>query len=170
MNSGMGRSWASRAGTAVAGLVTAKKRALMSLLWLGLASLLGAAREFVATNINFQIDFLSNSRERNYAHSVFREWAQGWDLADAQRAKWLAAGAFMVSMAALTAAMARTRFGDHRYIAPILLGFAALGACAGICYWTNPALLRPVAIAILHALQYPVPVLLVWVLSWLRAR
>ncbi len=170
MNAGMIQSWASRAGTAVSNLVIPKKRALMSLFWLGLASLLGAAREFVATNINFQIDFLSNSRERNYAHSVFRDWAQGWDLADAQRAKWLAAGAFMVSMAVLTAAMARTRFGDHRYAVPVMVFFAALGACAGICYWANPALLRPVAIAILHALQYPVPVLLVWVLSWVRMR
>ena len=53
MNAGMIRSWASRAGTAVSNLVIPKKRALMSLFWLGPASQLGAAREFVAPNLHF---------------------------------------------------------------------------------------------------------------------
>lgn len=170
MSTGAIRDLTMRTGSSVISRLEARRRTLLSLLWLALASLLGAAREFMAVNINFQIDYLANARDRNYAHSVFRDWAAGWDLQDALRVKWLTALVFMSAMAGLSMGMARARFGTHRHAAFILICFIVLGGIAAACHLAAPVLapLRHVGIAILHALQYPVPVLLIWVLSWIR--
>lgn len=146
------------------------RRTLLSLLLLGAAIALGALREFLFVNLNYQLDFLQHARDRNYAHSVFRHWTAGWDAADALRMKWLLAAAFVAAMAALTVSLARVRLGDHRLRGLILGAYALLAAAALAGHAAAPAMpaLRPIGIAVLHALQYPVPLVLVWVLSWLQ--
>ncbi|WKZ66651.1 MAG: hypothetical protein QY325_01710 [Flavobacteriales bacterium] len=146
------------------------RRDALSALWLALAVAAGAAREFFFVNLNYQLDYLVNRRDRNYAHSRFRRWAEGLDAGDLTAWKWLLAAAFVALTAALTVALARTRFGDHRYRTRILGAFAALAAFALACHLGAQAApaLRPVSIAVLHALQYPVPLLVVWALSWMR--
>lgn len=146
-------------------------RTLRSLLWLALGTSLGAAREFVFVNLNYQIDFLAHARDRNYAHSQFRRWADGLSLNEVLVAKWLLAAAFIGAMLVLSIAMARTRFGDARFDKAIVAGFIGVAALA-LAFHAGSALLpslRPVSIAALHALQYPVPLLLVWVVSLLKS-
>jgi hypothetical protein len=145
-------------------------RLMLSILCLALATAVGAAREFLFVNLNYQIDFLAQARDRNYAHSQFRRWVGEMSLNEAVLAKWLLAAAFMAIILLLTLAMARIRFGDHRYDRRILITFVVLGSLAIFGHLVAPvfAPMRPISIAILHGLQYPVPVLLAWVVSWVR--
>ncbi|MFZ1692156.1 MAG: hypothetical protein WAT74_03075 [Flavobacteriales bacterium] len=147
-----------------------KARAWLSLLIVAIGAALGALREFIFVNLNFHLDYLLNQRDRNYAHSVFRKWAGALDADQASALKWALALLFVATMALLTALLCRVRFGDHRYRKAVIVAFAGLGACALLCHllgaWLPHA--RPVSVAMLHALQYPVPLLLVWAMSLLQ--
>lgn len=144
------------------------RRGLLSLALLAVSVASGALREFLFVNLNYQLDFLDHRREQSYAHSAFQRWVAGLDAGDLYAAKWILASAFIVFTLGLTLALARVRSGDRRLPRAIVLGFMGLGAMALICHFlaARAAFLHPISVQLLHALQYPVPLLLVWVITW----
>jgi hypothetical protein len=144
------------------------RRTVLSWLLLALAVGVGAGRDFVFVNLNYQLDFLEHHRLVSYAHSLFRKAVGNLDAHQLRLAKWVLAVAFSAAMLALAVAMARVRFGDHRYRRLLAAGFVAIGLLAAALQAGAAALpaLGPVGVKLLHALQYPLPVALVWVLSW----
>ncbi|MBL7958410.1 MAG: hypothetical protein JNM49_10650 [Flavobacteriales bacterium] len=148
-----------------------KRADLLSILLLSAAIGLGAAREFIFVNLNYQLDFLLNQRTVNYAHSVFRAWADHQSADQLLRAKWAIAAGFVLLTMALTIALAWVRLGGYRWTRTILLSFLALGALALTLHALSTILpaMYHVSIALLHGLQYPVPLLIVWMMSWLHS-
>lgn len=125
---------------------------------------LGALREFLFLNLNYQLDAVARQRTISYAHSMFQAWVEGWDLDALLRLKWVLAIAFITLMATASVLLARVLFGDHRHRRNLLLGFAlasllalALHALGAV----HPAF-PLVALKVLHALQYPVVLLFLW--------
>lgn len=148
-----------------------KRADFLSVLLLCAAIGLGAAREFIFVNLNYQLDFLLNERPANYAHSAFRAWADHQSAGQLLRAKWGIAAGFVLSTMALTIALARVRLGGHRWTRTILITFVLLSALSLALHALSslmPAMYH-VSIAVLHGLQYPVPLLIVWMLSWLQS-
>lgn len=148
-----------------------RRHALMLLLMM-VAVTLGAVRDFLAINLNYQIDLVQYQREVSYAHSLFQEWTEGWDLTALVRLKWLIAAGMAAAMLGLCIAMARLAFGDHRYRWVLVIGFVTMGGLAlglqrisGAC----PPLYG-VSVKLLHVLQYPVPLFLIWAASLLPGR
>lgn len=148
-----------------------RRHALMLLL-MAVAVALGAMRDFLAINLNYQIDFVQYQRGVSYAHSLFRGWTEGWDLAALVRLKWLIAGGMVGAMLGLCIAMARLVFGDHRYRRVLVIGFVAVGGLALGLQRMSGAYppLYDVSVKLLHVLQYPVPLFLIWAASLLPGR
>lgn len=150
-----------------------RQRDLLSAAVLAIGLALGALREFVFTNLNYQLDFLRRQgRGTNYAHSAFQRWAEGLEAERLMTLKWAAAGAFVLAMLLLTLALARVRLGSHRLAPAIAAGFAAVGLLSLALHGIGRAApgLGAVSIDLLHALQYPLPLLVVWAGSWLAAQ
>ncbi len=134
------------------------------------AVLLGALREFLFLNLNYQLDFLANHRRVSYAHSLFRGWVAGMDHGQLLVLKWALALLFVLAMLVLAILLARLLFGDHRYRKAIITGFGAIGGTALLLYLVAPGRTVPGAIAVklLHTLQYPVVLFFIWAGSLLR--
>ncbi|MFN3875793.1 MAG: hypothetical protein ACK4L7_07775 [Flavobacteriales bacterium] len=149
-----------------------RQRDLLSAAVLAMGLALGALREFLFTNLNYQLDFLRRGqRGSNYAHSAFQRWAESIDLQSLLVLKWAAAAGFVAAMLGLTLVLARLRMGSHRLARVIIAVFAGAALLALACHWAAPVFpgLGPVSIDLLHALQYPLPLLVVWAGSWLAA-
>ena len=145
-----------------------RRSAILMLLLVGV--LLGAGREFLFLNLNYQIDFVAHGRAFSYAHSLFRGWVQGFDLQALLILKWTLALAFSGAMLALSIALARVLAGDHRHARALVLGFAFFGLLALLLHGLAgmvPAL-EGVSVKVLHALQYPVVLFLLWAGSMIR--
>ncbi len=126
--------------------------------------LLGAAREFMFLNLNYQIDFLANNRTDNYAHSLFQGWVVGAKLSTLIFLKWGLAFAFAGSMCILSILLLRQLFGDHRYAKVTVIGFILCGVIATIFHFLSlevPAF-EGVSIKLLHLIQYPALLFFVW--------
>ncbi|MBK9176773.1 MAG: hypothetical protein IPM46_10655 [Flavobacteriales bacterium] len=145
-----------------------KRRDALSALLLAVAIALGALREFLFVNLNYQLDFVLHKRTVSYAHSAFRRWAGDWDAEMLIRGKWLLSLAFIATTLFLTAGLARLRFGDHRLLRVTVVAFLTIGALAMLlqAVAARHPFAYPIAVQLLHALQYPIPLLLVWALSW----
>lgn len=138
------------------------RRALVLLL-LGTGIALGALREFLFLNLNYQIDHVARRTAFSYAHSLFREWAAGIDLHGLTVMKWTLAALFIAAVCGLTVLLARVCFGSYRHAKAILLGtfaFAVLALVLHVLAHRVPGLER-VSVQVLHMLQYPVPLLFV---------
>jgi hypothetical protein len=148
------------------------RRQVLMLLLMAVAVALGAARDFLTVNLNYQIAFVEHQQAVSYAHSLFRGWTSGWDLADLLRLKWLIAGAMVGAMLGLCIAMAHLVFGDHRYRRALIIGFAVVAVLALVLERLSVA--HPpfygVSVKLLHVLQYPVPLFLIWAASLLPGR
>ena len=144
-----------------------KRRDLGSALLLAIAVAVGAARELRFVNLNYHLYIQEHVRDRNYAHSLVQAWTVGCDAGGVRLAKWSLAILCILLMLGLTVFLARIRFSDHRYRRPLVLGFAFIASLALACHGLGHAwpALGPISIKLLHALQYPVPMLFVWVLS-----
>lgn len=129
----------------------------------------GAVREFLFLNLYYQVDFLEHHRPFSYAHSLFQGWTAGLGLPALGVLKWLFSIAFMAIMLALAIALARMLTGDHRYTRTLLLGYIALATMALGLHLIGPPLAQ-VGMKLLHALQYPVVLLLIWAASALAHR
>lgn len=129
-------------------------------------------RDFLFVNLNYQLDFAEHARPASYAHSRFQAWVSGWEASSLHLLKWSLAVAFIGINLAFSIAMSRVRFGDHRYrvaitVGSLLVGFAALSAHFLARYIVGFEML---SIKLLHTLQYPVVLLLIWAASWLPRR
>ena len=139
--------------------------------WLGAGAILagsialGAIREFLFLNLNYQIDHVERGTPYSYAHSLFQGWTKDLDLEALVLLKWSLSLAFIATLAAAAVGTARLLYPEKRYGVPILIGtvtmaFLAFGLHLGGS-WLPP--LGSVGVKVLHALQYPVVLLLLWV-------
>lgn len=153
------------------GLIAVHRRTIIIALLL-LSIVLGALREFLVLNLNYQIDFVQHGRTVSYAHSIFQGWTVGWSLGSLVVLKWALAMAFALLMCVLSLTLARVLFGDHRYALLIVLGFVGVGAVATVLHFTSglvPAF-AGVSIKLLHLLQYPVLLFFIWAASLLATK
>ena len=150
--------------------VTMRRRTLLALLMLA-AMLLGAVREFLFINLNYQLDALTYKRPVSYAHSLFRGWTDGLDLSALVMLKWVLALLFIGLMLLLSMAVARIVFGDHRYRGALVAGFLLIGAVALALHAFSGSVpaLYGVSVKLLHLLQYPVLLFFIWAASLLPA-
>lgn len=121
----------------------------------------GALREFMFLNLYYQIDFVQHDRMVSYAHSMFQGWTQGMDLAALIRLKWVLSVGFAAGMLGLAIVLARLRFGDHRYTRTLIFGYVGLGLLALALHVAGGAAALA-GMKLLHALQYPVVLILIW--------
>lgn len=132
--------------------------------------MLGGVREFIFVNLNYEIDHLANHRAFSYAHSAFSAAVKGWDLDGLVRLKWSFSGVFILLHLAVSVALGRVLFGDHRLRKPLLVGTTALCIAALVFFAANA--LHPafgaLAVKLLHMLQYPVALLFLLIASTLR--
>jgi hypothetical protein len=136
------------------------------------AVILGALREFLFLNLNYQIDFVAHDRAFSYAHSAFQEVVGGWSLRALVLLKWIAAMVCIASLLALSVGLSRQLFGDHRYRAILVVGFVAIASLALVLHLlgnTLPAA-EAVSVKLLHLLQYPVVLFFLWAAAALRHR
>jgi hypothetical protein len=128
------------------------------------AIVLGALREFLFVNLNYQIDHVERATDFSYAHTLFQGWVQGWGLPALQRAKWALALGFIGAMLGLAIGLARLLAGDHRHARALALGYAAAGGLALLLHaaapWQPP--LEAASVQLLHMLQYPVVLFFFW--------
>jgi len=126
--------------------------------------LLGAAREFMFLNLNYQIDFVANNRANNYAHSLFQNWVIGASLFKLLFIKWVLAFAFAGSMCALSILLLHKLFGDHRYSKFVVIGFLIMGLIAIAFHFLSASVpaFEGVSIKLLHLIQYPVLLFFIW--------
>jgi hypothetical protein len=148
------------------------RRRIGILLILAIAVALGAVRDFLLVNLNYQIDFVEHHRTVSYAHSLFRGWTEGLGLGALVRLKWALAVAMSASMLVLCIGMARLVFGDHRYRTALVIGFTSVGALALVLQALSAQLppLYGVSVKLLHLLQYPVVLFLLWAAALLPGR
>lgn len=145
-------------------------RRTLVILFCAAASLgLGALREFLFLNLNYQIDHVARHTPFSYAHSAFRAWVDGWPLGRLVLLKWVLAAAFMGAMLVLSLWLARVLFAPRRIDRTILLVFGVIAVSAlvlhGLAHWWPPV--ETVSVKLLHLLQYPVVLFFLWAASWL---
>ena len=69
-----------------------RRAAIAGILIVGIA--LGALREFLFINLNYQIDHLARHTRFSYAHSLFIHWTTSMELPGLIRLKWIMGAAF----------------------------------------------------------------------------
>ncbi|MEO8590087.1 MAG: hypothetical protein ABI432_11995 [Flavobacteriales bacterium] len=147
-----------------------RKRTVLGSVIIIAAVALGAVRDFLFVNLNYQIDAVEHRSPISYAHSLFRAAVAGLDLNALNVMKWGLAMLYILLMLTAGIALSRVLFGDHRYRRPLVIGTAAIAlislALHRLAVW-NPAL-EGVSIALSHAIQYPVPLLFICAASWSR--
>ncbi|MBL8011807.1 MAG: hypothetical protein JNJ64_14480 [Flavobacteriales bacterium] len=138
------------------------KRRLIASCIVGIAVLLGAVREFLFLNLNYQLDHLERGTPYSYAHSLFQRWTDGADLGDLTLVKWLLSSAYVALMLLLAVLLARVLTGHHHHRRTLVAGTAIAAALALLLHIAAQALppLEAVAVKLLHALQYPVLLLI----------
>ncbi|MEO8733823.1 MAG: hypothetical protein ABI373_05795, partial [Flavobacteriales bacterium] len=94
-----------------------------ALLLLLVGVVLGACREFLFINLNYQIDHVARHTRFSYAQSLFQGWTRGMDLGALLTLKWFMALCFMLAMAILSVLMSRVLFDTWRHTRPLVLGF-----------------------------------------------
>ena len=141
---------------------------------LAVAVTLGALREFLFVNLNYQLDHVLRATDQSFAHSMFQRWTDEWTGPALLRLKWGLGLVFTALMLGLTLLLARRLFGDHRYAPHIITGYVLVGALAlalnFASTWAPP--LEVLAVKLLHTLQYPVLLLVLWAaspLAWRRS-
>lgn len=146
------------------------RRTLASLGIVLVAIAAGAMHDFLAVNLNYQLDHVERGSAFSYAHSSFRAWVEDWNAPALHRLKWTLAAAFIATNLLLAIGLARVRFGHHGYRRALIIGFGVVALCALIAQVLAPSVsgLGTVSIKLLHALQYPVVLLLIWAGSWAR--
>lgn len=128
----------------------------------------GALHDFLAVNLNYQLHHVEHHSAFSFAHSKFQAWVHGWGAPELRWLKWSLAAAFIAINLVLSIGLARVRFGDHRYSTPLIFGFAVVAVCALIAQVlaSHVGGLGTLSVKLLHALQYPVVLLLIWAASW----
>lgn len=136
------------------------------------AVVLGAVREFLFLNLNYEIDHVENHRTVSYAHSQFRAFVEGLSLRDLVNLKWGLALLFMGTTLTLAVLLARTLFGDHRYRKTLVIAFLVIGSVALLLHQgsaIHPAF-DHISVKLLHMLQFPIVLFFLWASALLRQK
>ena len=146
-----------------------KRATWTSLVLVTLAVAVGMVRDFLFVNLNYELHFREHRKALNYAHSQFKALVHGWSTADLHTIKWGLAILFVLFNLALAIALARVRFGNHHYRLAIILGFLIICGLALTAHVLAPYLagFDTLSTKLLHAVQYPVLLLVLWAASWL---
>lgn len=129
-----------------------------------LGILAGALREFLFINLNYQIDHVRRATTDSYAHSRFQAWVQGWGLVELQVLKWALAGFFVACMWALSMWLLHVAGASARLAKPVTVIFLAVGAIALVTHALSRWFpLEEASVNLLHAIQYPVLLLVLLV-------
>lgn len=143
------------------------RAAIAGILILGIA--LGAVREFLFINLNYQIDHLARHTRFSYAHSQFIRWTAGMELPALIRLKWGMGVAFTAVILGLCILLARLVFGHWRQARPLFWSFAGFSILALVLHfaarWAAP--LDTISVHVSHMLQYPVALLFIFMAGWL---
>lgn len=128
---------------------------------------LGALHEFLSENLNYQLDHVRRGTPWSYAHSLFQGWVSGWDPAMLTRLKWAFALIFILLMWGLCLLLLRNA-GVHRRLArPLTLGFILVALLALVLHVAARWLpLEEASVNLLHAIQYPVVLLVLQAALW----
>ena len=144
-----------------------RRAAMAGILLAGVA--LGALREFLFINLNYQIDHLARHTRFSYAHSQFIRWTAGMELPALIRMKWILGAGFTAVIMGLCILLARLVFGHWRQAIAIVWGFACFSILALVLHfaarWAAP--LETISMHVSHMLQYPVALLFVLMAGWL---
>lgn len=136
------------------------------------AVVLGALREFLFLNLNYEIDHMENHRAVSYAHSMFRAAVDGFSLRTLLGLKWALAVFFIGLTLGLSILLARILFGDQRYRNLLVIGFLVIGAIAFLlhaCASIHPAF-DLVSVKLLHMLQFPIVLFFLWAAALLQRK
>jgi hypothetical protein len=125
---------------------------------------LGAVREFLFLNLNYQIYHVAYGTSLSYAHSAFQAATAGMELPVLNALKWALAAGFATCMLALCILFTHTLTGTHQLTPTVVVFFLAVGVFALLGhllarYWPG---LAPIAVMLLHMLHYPVVLVFVW--------
>lgn len=149
------------------GIFIGRRMEIIAVLVAGIV--LGACREFVFINLNYQIDHVEHHTSFSYAHSIVQGWTRGIGLDGLLVLKWSLTLLSMALMAGLCILLARILFGTWRQAIPILVGFGGFAllsvAMHGLARWAPPFEL--VSVRLSHMLQYPVTLLFVLIAATL---
>jgi hypothetical protein len=134
--------------------------------------LIGAFREFLFINLNYQIDHVARHTPFSYAHSMFQTWTQGMSLNALIVFKWALALTFIGITWGLCLFMLNVLFGGFRYWATVSWMILGIGLAAlvfhALARWVPG--LEDVSVRLLHAVQYPVLLIIIWAASGLAPR
>lgn len=136
------------------------------------AVVLGAVREFLFLNLNYEIDHVENHRAVSYAHSMFRAAVEGLSLRHLVNLKWVLALIFVAFTLGLSILLARILFGDQRYRNLLITGFLVVGAIAFLlhsCTAIHPAF-DLISVKLLHMLQFPIVLFFLWAAALLQRK
>lgn len=124
---------------------------------------MGAMREFLFINLNYQLDHLLRHTRFSYAHSMFIRWSAKMDAMDLFRLKWGLVAVFTAYFAVSCVLLARVAGGTWAYTRGLLAGFGGFALLALLLHlaarWAPG--LETVAVHVSHMLQYPVCLLFV---------
>ena len=138
-----------------------------------IAVALGSLRDFLLINLNYQLDHVQRATPYSYAHSAFQVAVAGWGPRALIALKWGLGIGFTCTTWGLCQALLAVYGVRARLGRAVTLGFlamASLALVARVLAGAWPAL-EPLSVDVLHAIQYPVVVLLLLViLSWHRSR
>ncbi len=120
--------------------------------------LLGHAREFLAYNVNYQIDHVSRNTPFSYAHSKFQAVFGSLNITQLTGLKWFIAGVVVLGMLSLTVILGRVLFNGGKYTKMLVAGYSLTAFTALLLHLlTNyNEGFKMAGVQLLHALQYPV--------------
>lgn len=131
----------------------------------------GSLRDFLFINLNYQIDHIARATPVSFAHSRFQGWVKSWDISDLTRLKWMLAVLFVLGMWALCLLLLKNAGVLHslwRTVTWVFLGIAAAALMLhGLARWLP---VEEASANLLHAIQYPVLLLILQVVVGLFPR
>lgn len=147
-----------------------RRKAIIAGLFL-LSIALGALREFLFINLNYQLDHVARQTQVSYAHSQFQYWVSGWNGSGLTLLKWSFTVVFVGIMGVIATFLLRTLVGDHRYTRVMAAGVALVALLALALHLAASPMppLAGAAVHLIHLLQYPALPMLV-LLAWFAGR
>ena len=118
--------------------------------------LLGAIRDSLFINLNYQIDHVRRATVLSYAHSRFQTQVAGWDLSDLVLLKWVLAGCFVLCMWGLCLLLLRNATRSAGLAKSVSLIFAVIALSALLLHALSRWMpVEEASVNLLHAIQYP---------------
>jgi hypothetical protein len=133
---------------------------------------LGAFREFLFINLNYQLDHVARHTPFSYAHSMFQVWTNGASLQALIVLKWALSLTFIGLNWGLCLLMLSVLFGGFRYWMAVSIGIISIGLLALVFHLLGSYFVgfEDISVRLLHAIQYPVLLIIIWAASGLAPR